>query len=320
MGDSYDGGEASDSAESNESAESTDSDDDSSAFGGGDAGEDNVCDMDDSAYSESLGDRSEYIGETVESIAPESVYGDGQDWLDMESSEYIETNESDDDGDDESAYGDGDINTDTPDEMSQNSLEEMESETPDEMEVDWDGDEESAYGQEAGEEEDGQNPEIPVEQDMEEIETWTEELSEEEIEALQEQADKVAQEYNDKHTPYDRAVSKGVEGVTETPNGGVSFENSDAIYVTEDGEKAIVTIRATGNRNTDAAAANRAMGLSKEPEGYTWHHLDNYNVKNNTITLELVQRPAHRSAMPHSGGCAQYDAVHGPSYNPPKQS
>ncbi len=31
--------------------------------------------------------------------------------------------------------------------------------------------------------------------------------------------------------------------------------------------------------------------------------------------LELVKEKAHKAALPHSGACAQYDAVNGSSYN-----
>lgn len=313
MGDSYDGGEANDSTESTGSAESTDSGDDSSAFYGGDIGEYGTGDTEDIVS----GGGSEYIGETQESGAPESAYGDGQDGLDMEPSEYMETNELGDGGDDKSAYEGGDVTTDAPDEVNQNIPEELESEMPDEMKVDRDGDEESAYEDELDEPQ--EDTEIPIEQDLENEVHEPEEFSEEELEALQEQADNVAQEYNEKYSPYDRAVSKGVEGVTETPNGGVSFENSDALYVTEDGRKGVVTIEATGSRSADFDKANEVLGLDEKPDGYTWHHLDNYNVKDNTVTLELVRDDAHNSAKPHSGGCAQYDAVHGPTYNPPRQ-
>ena len=144
-------------------------------------------------------------------------------------------------------------------------------------------------------------------------------LTEEEIKTLQEWADRVAREYNDKFSPYERACAKGIEGVTKTPNGGVSFENSDALYVAEDGKKGVVTIEATGNRSADFDKANKELGLPEKPDGYTWHHVDNYNVRDNTVTLELVRDEAHNKTKPHSGGCAQYDAVYGSSYNPPKK-
>ena len=139
------------------------------------------------------------------------------------------------------------------------------------------------------------------------------------IEEYQDIADKAAQEYNEKYKPYNRAIDKGVEGVRQTKNGGVSFSESDSIYTTEDGKKAVVKIEATGNRNNDFDKANAAMGLDEEPDGYVWHHVDDYDVKDNTITMELVKDEAHNASKPHSGGCAQYDSVNGSCYNPPKK-
>lgn len=135
----------------------------------------------------------------------------------------------------------------------------------------------------------------------------------------QEIADNAAREYNEKYYPYERAIRKGVDGVTMTPNGGVSFEQSDAIYTDAAGNKGIVSIEATGNRTADFDKANEKMGLSETPDGYVWHHMDNYDVKSNTITMQLVKDDAHNAAKPHAGGCAQYDAVHGPSYNPARK-
>ena len=56
------------------------------------------------------------------------------------------------------------------------------------------------------------------------------------------------------------------------------------------------------------------MGIETRPEGYTWHHLDDYNVEKNEITMELVETKAHKASYPHSGGCAQYKAVTGKKY------
>ena len=57
------------------------------------------------------------------------------------------------------------------------------------------------------------------------------------------------------------------------------------------------------------------MKFNKTPDGYVWHHLDNYDVKDNSLKMELVKEKAHKAALPHSGACAQYDAVNGSSYN-----
>lgn len=139
------------------------------------------------------------------------------------------------------------------------------------------------------------------------------------IEEKQKIADDAAQRYNEEKKPYERAVAKGVQGVTETKNGGVSFAESDSLYVTDDGKKAIVSIEATGNRTKDFDAANKEMEFDETPEGYVWHHVDDYDVEKGTITLELVADEAHNKSKPHSGGCAQYDAVNGSSYNPPRK-
>lgn len=139
------------------------------------------------------------------------------------------------------------------------------------------------------------------------------------IKEKQEIADKAAQDYNAKTNPYERAMAKGIEGVTKTDNGGVSFAETDRIYKTEDGTKCITKITATGDRQKDFDAANAAMGLKETPENYVWHHLDDYNVEDGTITLELVDDEAHNASKPHSGGCAQYDAANGASYNPARK-
>ncbi len=77
----------------------------------------------------------------------------------------------------------------------------------------------------------------------------------------------------------------------------------------------VKSIEATGNRNADFEAANKLMGYDETPDGYTWHHLDDYNVSTNEATMELVITDAHMDSYPHAGACAQYDAVNGPTYN-----
>ena len=132
--------------------------------------------------------------------------------------------------------------------------------------------------------------------------------------SLQDIANKAAQEYNAKYNPYERAISKGYTDVKKTANGGVSFQGSEYMYY-HNGQEARKVIQATGNRNNDFKMANQAMRLLETPDGYVWHHLDDYNVEKNTITMELVMDEAHNASKPHSGGCAQYDSVNGPTYN-----
>ena len=132
---------------------------------------------------------------------------------------------------------------------------------------------------------------------------------------LQKKADEVAQEYNTRYNPSNRVINKGYKNVIKTPNGGVSFSDSDYIHKINDA-KTKTQIEATGSRNGDFDVANAKFGFKEVPDGYVWHHVDDYNVEKNTFTLELVRGDAHNAAKPHLGACAQYDAVHGPSYNP----
>ena len=140
------------------------------------------------------------------------------------------------------------------------------------------------------------------------------ELSDEELQAV---ADKAAQDYNASRKGYEKALEKGYIGVEKTPNGGPSFANSEYIYK-KDGNKMIVTIKATGSRREDFKQADKYIkekyGIESRPDGYTWHHLDDYNVAENEITMELVVTKAHEASYPHSGGCAQYKAVTGKTY------
>lgn len=77
----------------------------------------------------------------------------------------------------------------------------------------------------------------------------------------------------------------------------------------------------SGNRNDDIEAAfNKAVkefGLTEQPDykKYVWHHVDDYNVTDNTCTMELVQRKVHVDSNPHSGAYAQYDEIFGGKYD-----
>lgn len=136
-----------------------------------------------------------------------------------------------------------------------------------------------------------------------------------EIEEQQKKADHAALSYNKGRDPAGLAQRKGVVGAKRTKNHGVSFADTDRVYVHE-GKKCIVKIKATGNRDKDFLEANRMMFQSdRTPTGYVWHHVDDYNVEDNTLTMELVRKDAHAASIAHAGACSQYDAVHGPHYN-----
>lgn len=134
------------------------------------------------------------------------------------------------------------------------------------------------------------------------------------IEHLQKRADNRAKKNNERSKPYERLIKKGYKGITKTKNGGVSYRGSEYIKVI-DGEEIYIKIEMTGNREADFSKADEAFGFTQRPDGYTWHHVDDYDVSTNTCTLELVQSDVHRKSNPHSGACAQYDEIFGPTYN-----
>jgi len=53
----------------------------------------------------------------------------------------------------------------------------------------------------------------------------------------------------------------------------------------------------TGDYQTDAARANKAIGLKSTPEGYVWHHVEDGK------TLQLIPTDIHNAAR-HTGGSA----------------
>ncbi|PNK92128.1 hypothetical protein CEQ31_021905 [Serratia odorifera] len=105
---------------------------------------------------------------------------------------------------------------------------------------------------------------------------------------------------------------------------GVDFSGSDALY--PDGVS-IVKIKLTGGRYGDFKAANQIAGFENasgnitgrsHPTDYTWHHLDDYDPKTNTSTMQLVKTTAHEESFPHSGSVSQFEKHHGVKYETPE--
>jgi RHS repeat-associated protein len=112
----------------------------------------------------------------------------------------------------------------------------------------------------------------------------------------------------------DRAAAKGFPGIGTTPNGGPTFEGTPYLYNAQPGESNIVNITLTGSREDDFDAANAAAGLSSKPDGYTWHHVDDFDPETGTSSMELVQSDAHRATLPHKGSAGQYQDYNGVKY------
>ena len=105
---------------------------------------------------------------------------------------------------------------------------------------------------------------------------------------------------------------------------GVDFSGSDALY--KDGINT-VKIQMTGGRYGDFKAANDIAGYTgisgnatgkSHPNGYTWHHLDDYNPSTNESTMQLVKTDAHEATFPHSGSVSQFEKHHSVEYESPE--
>ena len=104
---------------------------------------------------------------------------------------------------------------------------------------------------------------------------------------------------------------------------GVDFSGTDALY--QNG-KNTVKIQLTGGRRGDFKHANTVAGYhsasgnptgTSHPVGYTWHHLDDYDHKTNTSTMQLVSTEAHIASLPHAGSVSQFEKANGVKYETP---
>ena len=116
------------------------------------------------------------------------------------------------------------------------------------------------------------------------------------------------------HTPASRAIEKGFPGVGTTANGGPTFAGTDHLYPAGEGQRSVFEMPLTGSRKADVNLANEMGGFSEKPEGYMWHHVDDFNSQTGTSSLELIDEDAHKATLPHTGSVAQYEKHHGIRY------
>lgn len=130
-------------------------------------------------------------------------------------------------------------------------------------------------------------------------------------------SDIAVRNYNEVNDPVNWAAERGYT-VKSSKNGTLDYSGTDYILKSPDGREIIVNIKATGSRPKDFDAAwNAAMkeyGINKSTfDTVTWQHMDNYNVRTNTFSLQLVDTNAHRG-IKHAGGCKQYEIFKGIKY------
>jgi hypothetical protein len=117
-----------------------------------------------------------------------------------------------------------------------------------------------------------------------------------------------------RRSPASRAAEKGFFGMDTTPNGGPTLAGSEHLYPAGEGQQSVVKIKLTGGRRADENLANEEGGFTETPDGYMWHHVDDFNPQVGTSSLELVDENAHRATTPHTGSVAQYEKFHGVRY------
>ncbi len=113
-----------------------------------------------------------------------------------------------------------------------------------------------------------------------------------------------------------RAASRGYTNIKTTKNGGPTFKDSSYLYPESSGVKNVVKIKLKGSRYQDFKEANKQAGIagSEAPDGYTWHHVDDFNLLTGESTMELVETNAHKATIPHKGSVYQYEQYHGVKY------
>jgi hypothetical protein len=117
-----------------------------------------------------------------------------------------------------------------------------------------------------------------------------------------------------RRSPASRAAEKGFAGISTSPKSGPAFAGTHHLYPAGEGQQSVVQIRLTGSRRDDFKLANGVGGFSETPDGFMWHHVDDFDPQTGTSSLELVKKEAHEATYPHAGSVAQYRQFHGIPY------
>lgn len=100
---------------------------------------------------------------------------------------------------------------------------------------------------------------------------------------------------------------RGLEGL------GPDFSYTPELLFNGDPTKSIKIIKLTGSRDLDFKVANELAGLTSTPNGFTWHHLDDFDPDSGTATMQLVRTKVHET-FSHGGGASMWKAFYGIEY------
>jgi len=115
-------------------------------------------------------------------------------------------------------------------------------------------------------------------------------------------------------SPAEWAAKKGFPGIGTTANGGPTFAATEHLYPAAGEQRSIVRIKLTGSRKNDSRLANKEGKFAETPEGYRWHHVDDFDPLSGEATLELVSEKSHNATLRHVGSVGQYAKHHGIPY------
>jgi hypothetical protein len=119
----------------------------------------------------------------------------------------------------------------------------------------------------------------------------------------------------------------GLLGIPLTLNGQPTYAGTAHMFPVTGTQLNVVSIDMAGNRASDFRAANQAANLTdllvtqgrdldQAPEGYTWHHRDDFRATPpphppyGRCTMELVETQAHEDTFVHKGACDQCNKQH----------
>nr|HPI54302.1 RHS repeat-associated core domain-containing protein [Chitinophagaceae bacterium] len=89
---------------------------------------------------------------------------------------------------------------------------------------------------------------------------------------------------------------------------GVNFSGQNVFYPAGKGQYSEVVIKMQGSRGRDFTEAYRLAGIDKSgANGFTWHHVDDFDPKTGTCTMQLVTTEAHVASFPHGGSVSQFE-------------
>lgn len=143
--------------------------------------------------------------------------------------------------------------------------------------------------------------------------------------SAQKAADVEISSYNRNNDVMLKAENSGLTNLVESKNGGIDFSQSDYIFKTDTGDVMEIKIEATGSISKDYQAAEKiamekyGIDLSQMRKGtdstYKWHWLDDYNVMNNEVTMQFVNKEALNKLenidIPKGNATKQYYVIHG---------